>query len=71
MGRQYVEKALMKPDTYKILQMAIEDGVTLGVRRAFKYVEQPDEEALIETVQQEVMNQVCEWFRFDNKGYFN
>lgn len=53
----------MTPDTYKVLQMAVDDGVAIGVRRAYKYSE-PDQDALIETVRQEVMNQICEWFKF-------
>jgi len=55
----------MTPDTYKVLQMAVDDGVAIGVRRAFKYTDRPSEDAMIETIRQEVMNQVCEWFKFE------
>lgn len=55
----------MTPDTYKVLQMAVDDGVAIGVRRAFKYTNKPSEDAMIETIRQEVMNQVCEWFKFE------
>jgi hypothetical protein len=56
----------MKPDKYKVLQMAVQDGVSIGYRRAFKYNENPDEDAIIDRIQQEVMNQICEWFRFED-----
>jgi hypothetical protein len=55
----------MKPDTYKVLQMAVDDGVAIGVRRAFKYTDAPSEDAMIEEIRREVMNQVCEWFKFE------
>jgi hypothetical protein len=55
----------MAPDTYKLVQMAVDDGVAIGVRRAFKYTNKPSEDAMIETIRQEVMNQVCEWFKFE------
>ena len=58
----------MTPDTYKVIQMAVDDGVAIGVRRAFKYSE-PDEDTLIETVSQEVMSQICEWFKFNENNY--
>ena len=58
----------MTPDTYKILQMAVEDGIALGVRRAFKYTDKPDEERMIETIRMEVMTQICEWFYFNEES---
>jgi len=53
----------MTPDTYKVIQMAVDDGIAIGVRRAFKY-EDPGEDRIIEVIRQEVMNQICEWFKF-------
>lgn len=54
----------MNPDVYKILSMAVLDGVSIGVRRAFKHNESPSEEHIIDTVEREVMSQICEWFKF-------
>jgi hypothetical protein len=54
----------MTPDTYKVICMAVEDGVAIGVRRAYKHTDKPTEDSMIESIRQEVMNQVCEWFRF-------
>ena len=58
----------MTPDTYKILQMAVEDGIALGVRRAFKYTDEPSEDQMIETIRMEVMTQICEWFYFNEES---
>ena len=55
----------MTPDTYKVICMAVEDGVAIGVRRAYKHTE-PDQDTLIETISQEVINQICEWFKFQD-----
>jgi hypothetical protein len=44
--------------------MAVEDGVAIGVRRAFKYTDTPTEDQMIEVIRHEVMNQICEWFKF-------
>ena len=40
----------MKPKIYMILSQAVEDGVKRGYRRAFKHVESPSEEAVIESI---------------------
>ena len=37
----------MTPNTYVILQRAVEEGALIGYRRAFKRVENPTEEQLI------------------------
>jgi len=58
----------MTPDTYKILQMAVEDGIALGVRRAFKYTDEPSEDQMVETIRMEVMTQICEWFYFNEES---
>jgi len=56
----------MTPHKYKVLEMAVQDGVAIGYRRAFKYNDNPDEDAIIDRIQQEVMNQICEWFKFED-----
>lgn len=56
----------MTPREYKVLEMAVQDGVAIGYRRAFKHNDNPDEDAIIDRIQQEVMNQICEWFKFED-----
>jgi hypothetical protein len=60
----------MTPDAYRVLQMAVQDGIAIGLRRAHKHVETPTEDQLIEILEREVMTQVCEWFKFnDPRGF--
>ena len=57
----------MTPDAYKVMQMAVETGVALGVRRAYKHSAKPSEEAIIAAVERAVIDEICEWFRFDEE----
>lgn len=54
----------MKPNTYVILERAVEEGARLGYRRAFKHVENPSEEAIVEAIVNGVMLSVSEVFVF-------
>ena len=45
----------MKPNTYVILQRAVEEGALLGYRRAFKWVENPTEEQMVEALTDAIM----------------
>ncbi len=56
----------MKVDTYRVLERAVRDGLGHGWRRAHKHVESPDREAILDAMQSEIMNEVCEWFSFDD-----
>ena len=38
----------MKPKVHKILEMAVEQGVSYGYRRAHKHIENPTEGAIID-----------------------
>lgn len=57
----------MKPKIYTILAQAVEDGVRRGYRRAFKHVEAPNEESIIEAVDDAVMASILEYFTFDSE----
>ena len=56
----------MKPNTYVILQRAVEEGALLGYRRAFKHNEDPSEEIICETIEECVMSQIYEYFDFSD-----
>ena len=58
----------MKAKTFVILEMAIEQGVRRGYNRAFKYQENPPEEDIINSIEECVMAQICEYFTFDNSN---
>jgi hypothetical protein len=59
----------MKPKTRVILEMAIEQGVARGYRRAFKHVENPAEGAILDSIEDCVMSQIYEYFTFDEEDY--
>jgi len=57
----------MSPDAYKVMVMAVETGVALGVRRAYKHDARPTDEAIIAAVERAVIDEICEWFKFDQE----
>lgn len=64
----------MKPrrdDEYARMVDTVHTGVACGLRRYYKYRNsEPDEEilaAMIEAIQSEVMNQICEDWVFDEE----
>jgi hypothetical protein len=58
----------MKPNTYVILQRAVEEGALLGYRRAFKRVENPTEEQIADAITDAVMLTVSEVFDFSHQS---
>ncbi len=57
----------MKPKFRKVLEIAVEQGVSYGYRRAHKHVENPTEGAVIDNVVEQVMNSLDEWFDFEDE----
>jgi hypothetical protein len=57
----------MTPDAYKVMTMAVETGVALGVRRAYKHDAKPSDEAIIAAVERAVIDEMCEWFKFEEE----
>ena len=55
----------MKPKMYELLRMCVENGVTLGVNRAFKHTDTPNVEHIISSVDTALMNEIHDWFEFD------
>lgn len=54
----------MQPDSYKLLEMCVENGINLGYRRAYKHNDAPDEELLTQCIQTAIMSEISEWFIF-------
>ena len=57
----------MKPKFRVILERALEEGIRLGYRRAFKHVENPSEVAICEHIEEQVMSSLYEYFDFDEE----
>lgn len=57
---------MMRPLTYAILERAVEEGVSLGWRRAHKHDDAPDEDQARDQIQTAVMGAILEVFAFDD-----
>lgn len=55
----------MKANEYQVLQTAVDEGVSWGFARAYKYTEEPTEDQLREAIKQAVLDSICDWFKFD------
>lgn len=58
----------MKPNTYAILERAVEEGALMGYRRAFKHTETPTEDAVVQSIVDNVMLSVSEVFTFPEQS---
>lgn len=56
---------MMKPKTYNLLDRCIEDGIDYGYTRAHKHNDTPDPIWIKEQIHQAVMNEISEWFDFE------
>ena len=56
----------IRVDAYRVLAQAVETGVAYGYQRAYKHVEFPDGDTIRTAIEQAVMNELCEWLRFDD-----
>lgn len=61
-------KIYMKINAYTVISERIDQGVKVGYRRAFKYTEHPDEDYVIETIANEVLNALSEVIIWDDVG---
>lgn len=55
----------MKAKSYRILTLAVEEGVRYGILRSKKYDPDPPEEVVIDTLTDAVMSHILEYFSFN------
>ena len=55
----------MTPKFIQLLEFCITDGVVLGHTRAYKYNDAPSEAEINQSIVNEVLNEIHEWFDFD------
>ena len=60
MGRKIPVNRVMRVQAFSVVARAVEEGVRYGWRRAHKYADKPDEDAICEAVESAVMNAICE-----------
>ena len=58
----------MRPNEYKVLEMAVGDGVELGWNRAHKHNDNPGPEQIQAAILDAVTGQICEWFIFEGES---
>lgn len=57
----------MKIKVYDLLRDAVENGAAMGVRRAYKHTENPSQDAIIASVENEVMLAIGNIFDFSDE----
>jgi hypothetical protein len=58
----------MKAKEYNLITQCVETGVMLGWNRAHKHDATPEDEAIRNAIEQAVLNEICEWFDFDEES---
>jgi len=57
----------MKPKILPVLEMCIENGLSRGIRRAYKHLDEPSEEHMLDVMEKAIMEEIYEWFEFEEK----
>lgn len=52
----------MQPKDHMALHRAVEEGVIIGYRRAFKHTESPTEDQIVAAIENAVITSIYEWF---------
>ena len=56
----------MKAKTRTILEIAISQGILLGYGRAFKHDPNPSEERIQQSIMDQIMNSIDDYFDFES-----
>jgi|CXWL01.1.fsa_nt_gi hypothetical protein len=54
--------------TYEVLCRAVEEGVSHGMRRAYKHQDKPSQEDIISHMENQVLSAICEYFSFPEEA---
>ncbi len=57
----------MKAKEYNLIAQCVETGVMVGINRAYKHTDEPKDDFLREQIERAVMNEICEWFDFEDR----
>ena len=57
---------VMKAKEYNLIAQCVETGVMLGWNRARKHTDDPDPQHIREQIERAVLNEICEWFDFED-----
>jgi hypothetical protein len=56
----------MKPREYLLMLDCVERGVSLGLQRSRKHTDTPSDDHIKATIQEAVMNEICEYWTFED-----
>ena len=56
----------MKVKMYNLISECVDRGTQRGYRRAHKHLDNPDEVSIVDNIQREIMNELCEYFDFND-----
>lgn len=59
----------MRPKTRNILQAAIENGIEMGYKKAFKHTDDPTTIVITTSIDNYIWNNIYEAFTFDEQDY--
>ena len=59
---------MLKPKTYSVLSMAVENGIKYGLNRSFKHTDDPTHEQMEAAIYDAVMNEILEWFDMEGQN---
>ena len=55
----------MKANYYKLIELAVDQGIGFGLNRAFKHTDEPTREQIHAEVEREIMTAICEYLTFN------
>lgn len=56
----------MKAKEYNLIVQCVENGIQYGWNRAHKHTDTPAPEQIRDAIETAVLNEICEWFEFDD-----
>ena len=60
----------MTPKDFKLMVRCVEDGVAYGYSRAHKHTDTPTAEVVRDHIENAVIDEICEWFHFDEADFY-
>lgn len=60
---------IMKPRTFAIFEIAIEEGIEYGWRRAHKHTDSPSEDTIKEEISNAIFSELHKYFSFDEEDF--
>jgi len=57
--------ATVKIDAYRVIDAAVENAISYGYSRAFKYTDSPTKDQIMDEIHRSVMNNLCDILKFD------